>query len=389
MALGNWARRVLLLLPVAERGGAESLWLELLGRYDRQRMSLSVVFLRDGPFVEEVKRLGVETFLHPITRLGDPVNYSRTVREIMKISQKTRAEVIFSSLGYGHVYGGMAAWLRKQPSLWWQHGIATPNNIIDRWASRIPAKLVIASSEAAATAHRRAFMTKSEKVRVIYPGVDVERFATPDAASALDLRRQWGIEPTSPIVTTIGRLEPGKGQDDFLRAARIVIQTCRNVKFLVVGSEMFGMNRGYKDELQRMSVDLGIQSNVVFTGFRRDIPEVLAVSDIVVQPALYPESFGLVLVEAAAAGRPVIATDVGGPREVIDHGRTGLLLPPGEPERLARAICDLLNNPDRRREMGFAAARRARERFDIRRTVDEIHNVIEEIARAPSGHGTV
>lgn len=373
---------MLLVLPVAEQGGAESLWVDFLRWYDRQRLTPSVVFLRNGPLVERVMERGIETVVEPITRLSSPLNYSLSVWKIRRIIERTKAEVIFSSLGYGHLYGGMAAKLARRPAVWWQHGIAQVENLIDRWASRIPAQMIIASSEAAATAHCRAFAMRREKVRVIYPGVDTRRLAAPDPSRVADLRRQLGLERACGVIATIGRLEPGKGQDDFLRAARLVQQSCKDARFLVVGSEMFGMNHGYGVLLQRMAHDLGLGHSVIFTGFRRDIPELLAACDMLVHAARSPESFGMVLVEAAAAGKPVVATDVGGPREIVVHERTGILVPPGQPEMLAQAITGLLGNPDRRRTMGIAAARRARERFDITHTVEEIHNVIEQVALA-------
>ncbi|HXF06270.1 MAG TPA: glycosyltransferase [Blastocatellia bacterium] len=382
MALGSKTRRVLLVLPVAEQGGAESLWVDFLRRYDRRRLIPSVVFLRDGPLVERVMELGVETFVQPITRLSNPINYAQAVWKIRRIIERVRAEVIFSSLGYGHLYGGMAARLARRPAVWWQHGVARVENLIDRWASRIPAQMIIASSEVAATAQCRAFGTKREKLRVIYPGVDMERLASPDPSRVDDLRQQLGLERACGVIATIGRLEPGKGQDDFLRAARRVQLTCKDARFLVVGSEMFGMNRGYEAQLRRMALDLGLGQSVIFTGFRRDISELLAVCDILVHAARSPESFGLVLVEAAASGKPVVATDVGGPREIVVHERTGILVPPGQPEMLAQAITGLLKNPERCRTMGVAASRHARERFDISRAVEQIHDVIEHVAAA-------
>jgi glycosyltransferase involved in cell wall biosynthesis len=371
-------RRALFVLPVGEQGGAESLWLDFFRVCDRRRVSPSVVFLRPGPLVDALARLRVETFLQPITRVRDPLNYARTVWAMRGIIARTRAEVVFSSLGYGHLYGGMAARLAHRPAVWWQHGIASEDNLIDRWAGRIPARMIVTSSQTARLAQVRLLAGARDTVRLIYPGVDVERFAAPDAERVTAVRRELDLNRASHVVATIGRLQRGKGQDDFLRAAGLVRNSFPAVKFLVVGSEMFGMSRGYDAELRRMAVDLGLGEEVVFTGFRRDIPEILAVSDIIVQPARYPESFGLVLCEAAAAAKPVIATDVGGPREIIVDGRTGVLVPPGDPRVLAAAICDLLNDAHRRWQMGRWAAERARTLFDIRRMAEDVYRVIED-----------
>jgi len=266
------------------------------------------------------------------------------------------------------------------PAIWWQHGIAARENRIDALASRIPARLVITSSRAAAYAHVNAYAVNEAKVKVIYPGVPLEKFLCINPARVEQIRAELNLSGARAVISAIGRLEPGKGQDDFIRAARIVSERLPGVKFMIIGSEIFGMNKGYLSYLRRLIIDGRLERDVIFTGFRRDIPELLAATHLVVHAATAPESFGLSLCEAMAAGRPVITTDVGGPREIVVDGATGYIVPPRAPDRVAEAVVRLLADPIRLKEMGQAARRRVEEHFDIRRTVIEVEKVLEEVA---------
>jgi glycosyltransferase involved in cell wall biosynthesis len=372
-------KQVLCVLPVGEQGGAESLFYDILRLIDKEKFSPTVFFLRDGPFVDEVRALGVRTFVEPITRLGDPVNFVATVLEIKRLISMTETAVVFSSLGYAHLYGGLAASLARVPALWWQHGIASGENLIDRLASKVPARLVIASSRAAAEAHCRVFDTKDTPVRAVYPGVRVGRFQTPALDLIEKVKREFALDQATAVVTTIARLQPGKGQNVFIQAAKLVNEVMPDVKYLIVGSEMFGLDVGYSSLLKKSVIDLGLEGDVVFTGFRSDIPEILAASDVAVHAATLPESFGLALCEAMAAGKPVIATSVGGPSEVVVDEETGYVVPPNDASALAEAILRLLTQPAQLREMGEASRRRVREHFDIQRTVFEVERILEEV----------
>ncbi len=366
-------------LPVGERGGAESVFFEILRRLDRGRFAPVAIFLRDGPFVREVEEVGIPLHVQPITRLSDPFNYGRTIRALRQRFAQWGAQLVVSSHGYGHLYGGVAAWWARIPAIWWQHGIASSRHLLDHMAVCVPARVVVASSHSAAEAHRRAFGFARTPLRVIHPGVDVDWFRSPDPQRLARLREELRLERFRYLVSAIGRLEPGKGQDLFLRAARLVSERRPDVGFLIVGEGMSGTRSRYASALRAMVVALDLGGRVVFAGFRREIPEVLAASDLLVHAATRPESFGLVLCEAMAAGRPVIATDIGGAREVVVPGETGWLVPPGDPVALARAVLSLLGDVERRRAMGQAAERRARTYFEARRMVAQFERVLDEL----------
>jgi glycosyltransferase involved in cell wall biosynthesis len=375
----NMRAGIVFVLPVGERGGAESVFFEILHRLDRERFAPRAVFLRDGPFVRDVAGAGIPVLVQPITRLCDPFDYGRTIRALREQLRRHRARLVISSHGYAHLYGGVAAWWARVPAVWWQHGVTSARHLLDRIAMRIPARVVVASSYFAAEAHRRAFGTRRVPLRVIHPGVDVERFQSFDARRLAQLREELRLDRFRHVVSAIGRLEPGKGQDLFLRAARVVGERMPDVGFLIVGEEMREARSGYGGALRALAIALGLGERVVFAGFRREIPEVLAASDLLVHAATRPESFGLALCEAMAAGRPVIATDLGGAREIVISGETGWLVPPGDPEALAEAILALLGDAERRRAMGRAAERRARAAFDARRMVAQFEQLLDEV----------
>jgi glycosyltransferase involved in cell wall biosynthesis len=347
--------KILLVFPVGERGGAESVFCAIAEHLDRKRFEPVAWFLRPGPLVEEVKALGASVFLQPITRLSDPVNFCRTVRAGRRLIKEEQIRLVFSSLGYGHLYGGAAARAAGVAAIWWQHGIASPVNWIDQLAIGIPARLIIASSQVAARAHGQASGANGTRLEVIHPGVDIAQDQPNLSTSRQSVLDELGIEPDTVVIATISRLQPGKGQAVLIRAARSVLRQHPRVTFLLVGSEMFGMDQGCERELRRLAADLGIAEKIIFTGFRRDIPTLLQAIDIFVHPATAPESFGLSVVEAMAAGKPVVVTDVGGPGETVINGQTGLIVQPNNDGQLSEAIGRLLSHPPLREELGQSA----------------------------------
>ena len=202
-----------------------------------------------------------------------------------------------------------------------------------------------------------------EKVVTIYNGVELEAFR-PDVQDDPELRRMLGLDLEAPVVGTIGRLVYQKAQDVFLQAASLVIQAVPDAQFLVVGEGPL------RPALERLSQELGLKK-CRFAGFRADVPDVLSVMDVFVLSSIL-EGFPQVLFEALAAARPVVATRIDGVTEVVQHGATGLLVPPRDPAALADAIVSLLNDRSLGRRLGEAGRRLVEERFASSRMVEEV-----------------
>ena len=208
-----------------------------------------------------------------------------------------------------------------------------------------------------------------ERVAVVPSGVEPGRFERPQPAG---LRRQFDLPPDAQLVGVVGHLDMMKGQRDFVDAAARIAASAPSAFFLIVGE---GKDR---EALERQVVGLGLRGRVIFTGFRTDVPAVLAELDLFVMPS-HAEGLCTSAVEAMFAGLPVVGTSAGGLREVVAEGQTGLLVPVGDPPALAAAIGRLLADASLRRQMGTNARQRAFDQFTVKNMVDKTIQVYEGI----------
>lgn len=223
------------------------------------------------------------------------------------------------------------------------------------------------------------------EVRVIPNPVNLDRFA-PASGDSAATRSSLGIDPSDFVLAVIGQITPWKGQDVAVQVAGELSGSTPPVRLLLAGSAKFTStatrfdNRAYIGELRDLIAGLGLDDTVVFLGERDDVPDILAATDLVLVPS-WEEPFGRAVIEAMAMGVPVIATDVGGPAEIIRDGIDGLLLPPRRPEVWAGAVRSLIAEPDRRREMGRRGREHAVARFGVERHVQAVLEAYERALR--------
>ena len=215
-----------------------------------------------------------------------------------------------------------------------------------------------------------------QKLVVIPPGIDPERFHPRNEGGAL--RQEWGIPQDAVLFGVVGRIHWWKGQDVFLRAAAQVATRIPHARFILVGDVVPG-EEWRRDALKEEIARMGIGDRVVWAGYRRDVPRVMAALDVLVLPSTEPEPFGRVIVEAMATGRPVIATAHGGPLETVVHEETGLHVPPGDVDALARAMVRLATQAELRQRMGAAARRRVLAEYTLERHVQRFQSLYEEM----------
>jgi len=180
------------------------------------------------------------------------------------------------------------------------------------------------------------------------------------------------------LVGLVGRITPWKGQHVFLRAASMVHRRFPNARFQIVGSALFNEIH-YERYLHRLTASLGLEDVVEFTGFREDVPNLIAKMDLIVHASTTGEPFGQVIVEGMAAGKPIVATNGGGVPEIVVDGQTGLLVPMGNAPAMAKAICRFLADPARRAEAGRRGRQRVNERFTIQFTADKVQRLYDEV----------
>ena len=386
--------RVLFLDHKASVGGSELSLLDIA----RDNLGTSrVVLLADGPFRQRLEEAGIEVEVLPapaavsgISREGglgrDLLALPHVLglaRRVAKLSR--RYELIYTNSQKALIIGALAGVIARKPVIWHQralltrHAQATHNNYFSGAHQRLAAlssnlliKRIIANSRATAEALVEAGV-RANRVRVVHNGIDPSPFEAVAATEVDDLRRELGLEGVS-IVGAFGRLTPWKGQHVLLEA----LPRLPDVHALLVG-EATPQDQAYAKALLQQSKDLGLEDRVHFVGFRRDIPRLMRLSDVVVHTSVAPEPFGRVIVEGMLARRPVVATRGGGVPEIIDDEINGVLVPPGDAKALAEALRGLLADPAKARALAEAGHATALERFSLRAMLEGVAEQLREV----------
>lgn len=232
---------------------------------------------------------------------------------------------------------------------------------------------VIVCSEFMKKEVERLFNSPGDKIDVIFNGVEPEKFEFEWTEAERTAHRAKLALPEEKIVMYVGRFVREKGIHVLLNAATVILAQEPNTKFLIVGG-------GNRERFEKFVHWAGLQEKVLFTGFmaNRSLHQLYRVADVAVFPSLY-EPFGIVALEGMAAGAPVVASDAGGLKEVVLHGKTGTLSYANNPESLAWAVLDVLRNPDRAQEMSIRARTRLRAEFDWSLLADQTIAVYDRV----------
>jgi glycosyltransferase involved in cell wall biosynthesis len=211
----------------------------------------------------------------------------------------------------------------------------------------------------------------ARKVVRIPNAVDLVRCRRSDPARG---RADLGLSNGQRVILTAGNLIPPKGVDILIRAFAVVCEADPNAVLVIVGD---GPERA---KLEGLAEQVGVSRRTRFLGERSDVPVLLSASVLFCCPSVWGEAFGWVNAEAMACEVPIVSTTTGAIPEIVEHGKTGLLVPPGDPDAMADAICELLASPERREVMGKAGRRRAEQMFDLRRTIERHIELYSEAA---------
>ena len=334
-------------------GGAENAMFMLLASLDRAEWEPTLL-LEDAPEVEPLaeRAAGLEVPVRRIPPMPLGLTGARRVPGLVRLLRRERPEVFHAHMSspVACKWGLTAAVAARVPAVLGtvQVGAYEPDRS-SRWqlralVSRVDRFLAVSREIAAELVEDLGW--PAEKVEVTYNAVDVERAAVPAPPG---LRAQLGGSETRPLVLTPARLNAQKGHDALLEAIAEVPEAL----FLLAGD---GPDR---ERLEARAVELGVAERVRFLGRRPDVPQLLAACDVFALPSLY-EGSSLAVLEAMAAGIPIVSSAIGGTEELIEDGRSGLLVPPGDAPALAAALRKLLADPELRED--FAA--RARQRVD-------------------------
>lgn len=212
---------------------------------------------------------------------------------------------------------------------------------------------------------------RPEKILHIPLGLELEKFLDCEKYRG-EFRKEVGFSADDLLIGIVARLVPIKGHTYFLEAAKKILEKKPEAKFLIVGDGEL------RKELEDYTAKLRIVNNVFWTGFRSDLPRVYADLDLVVLSSLN-EGLPVTIIEAMSAAKPVVATDVGGVRELVIDGKTGVVVPSKNSDALARGVINILSNSDRIKEMGKKARELAYPKYSIKRLIEDIENLYEQL----------
>jgi glycosyltransferase involved in cell wall biosynthesis len=380
--------RVLFVESQTEMGGAQFALLTMLESLDRSSVAPVFVSLGfgQGDFPERVEALGIPVFRIPAGRFRELWSTGARIRDLRNVIRKENIDVVLSNSGHPLLYARPAALWAGRPCVWWVHGWEPTDPLRGHWInlaeSLLSADTMLTNSEFTARVLRQAFPNHG-RISVARCGTDLQHFH-PDCERGRTARHALGISENTPMAGMFGRLQRWKGQHIFLRAAAMLVSRGTSCRFLIVGGSPFGLEPTYAEELRLFVQDAGLGDHVMFLGQRSDINDLMNACDVVVHASVEPEPWGLVVAEAMAAGRAVIAAAAGGPLEMIEPGRTGMLAPPGDAAALAEALESLFQQPERRRALGAAARRHAELHFErhaaAARMCEELRRVCDAYA---------
>ncbi len=339
------------------QGGAERVVINLAKALNRSKFKPTVCCLYDkGSFAEEVEKENIKVVaLNKKSKIEPSI-----IGKLVGIIRENDIHIVHTHLWGANFWGRVAAKIAKTPII-----IATEHNediwkskfyfLLDKWLARWTDKVIAVSNSV-----KNFYVSKAgldaKKIEVIHNGINVNK-GKGNQFSISRLKKELGINGDESVLAVIGRLVPQKGHRYFLMALKELLAKYR-IRGLIIGSGPL------EQELREFSQNLGLEGNVIFTGFRQDVPNLLKTIDILVMPSLR-EGLPITALEAMAAGVPVVATKVGGTPEVIIDGQTGTLVAPNNHTALKEGIRRLIDDSNLSSQIISNAKTRIKAEFNI------------------------
>jgi len=364
--------KVLQVAASAGWAGGEVYLMTLARALDQRRFRLAVVAPEDGPLIPRLEARGVRVVRVPLNaRLVNP----RALRDLVRLFRQEKPAIVQSHGARPNVYAKLAGRLARVPVI-----LATVHNSLfdyevnpyRRWCYILAEQLttrfvdrVLAVSSAIESDLVLRYGIPADTVITIHNGIDAEAFAPRRSPAAV--RRELGLDGDERLIGVAARMTPQKGHYDLLHALPRLSQRFPRLRCLLIGDGPL------KSSLEVEAARLGVGPYCLFTGARADVADLLSVLEVVALPSL-SEGLPFVLLEAMALRKPVVATRVGGNPEVVEDGKTGLLVPPRDPGALAGALASLLDRPTEAAGMGERGGIRVRESFTLDRMIRALEN---------------
>ena len=387
--------RILYFEPSTGYGGSSRCLLEWLRNMNQETFSPLVVVYFNGPAIQDIKRLGIKIVKVPYISIfkklslkykgGEFVSYIIFLLEwlfnilphtlILSVLIRTR-KIDLVDINTSIITGIpaiLASKITHAPCICHIHDTRTLTKK-ERFFARWVNKAIVLTNEA--SKQYSPFLGRN-KIEIIHNGLDIGKWTPIEDTS--NIRREFNLNVNNGIVGVVGRITRGKGHDDFIRAAEIINKINPKIKFLIVGEAVL-IDKEIEKQLRQMVIESNLSDSVIFTGWREDAYKIMSIFDVLAFPtSTFPEGFPLTCIEAMALSKPVVATNITGPSEIVLDGVTGYLVPPSNATKLSDKILYLLNNPDVAKRMGYAGRMRVEELFDIKKLTKQVELVYNEV----------
>ena len=360
-------------------GGAEQLMPSILKNLKRAGFNIRICALQiraGNPIASELERLGLPVDLVPILNLRQPFN----LFHILRYLRLHRPQLLHTQLEFADILGTVAAKILGIPSVSTVHTLDAFPEKRSAWG-RMKLRwfllgkycnCVIAVSEKTRLHYLQSGRLHQDKVITLYNGVDISRFKNTDASQIAKTKQALRLPLDSKVIITVAVLREPKGIQFMIEALPAILEQFPDVHYLIVGDGEYGA------ALSDLATVLDIKKHITFAGHRTDIPDLLACCDIFVLPTL-KDALPTVLIEALAAERPIVASDVGGVPEIIENGVNGLLVAPGDPSQLADACLQLLKDNELMSQIVLAGSKTVRQRFNIDSQIEQLSRMYQEL----------
>lgn len=327
--------------------GASKYYLNAIPAFDNSKFNVLLCVLRKEDHITKFfKDKNVNVF-----HLGRGKFDLMTIFDVLKLVKNEKIQVIHAH-GYGSSnFGRLMKIIRKTPVIVHAHdddrNYPFHQKIADNLLRNFMDKAIAVSESVKESCVKKRNMSE-EKVYVINNGIPLQDFTIPEDARVQIERKRLGINSNSNVIGTVARFREEKGVKYLIQSAVKVLEAFPDTVFLIAGDGPL------REELINLSRQLGLENKVIFAGFCQDIPAILSILDIVAFPSL-TEGFPIAILEAMAMGKPIVATNVGGIKQILSDGKTGFLVPPKDPVALAEKIIYLMTHQNEAKKTGLRA----------------------------------
>ena len=385
-------RKILYLTPFPHLGGGETALLYLLETLDRNRFKPIVVVTSKGQVYARLKEMKIKTFVinlpgYSVRTLFMPGISVPGIWRLVRLTQKLKPSLIHINHPTLAVYAGIAGILLNVPVLATSHGTWDSIYSHQDIANQLFCDLLLPITPEVQLCLTKRGIIKKEKTKVVYLGVDANRFKPASPAEIAAAKKYWNFKPDDVMVTMACRFDFTKNHVTFLKIATEIINTAPDVKFLIAGDFKLNLEKGSKTAITvKKTLDEylenrpNLKKRIQFTGFQKDMRPVFQATDVLFSSSL-SETLPVSFLEGAACGLPLVAFENTSSKRIVIPGKNGYLAPIGRDDLLTKYLRILLRNPQRRHRFGKYSREHVLTHFTITRYVNTIESIYQQMIR--------